>query len=272
MPNASDLNLDVNHLKVQMLLKSPIGFGKTIAALSMAVDGPVRLCYFDKKEPWEFFWYKRHFPELVKNISYEVYGAPNAHEFLNFLIDQSRRCDYYGIICDSLTMMTAAAVNWSLGFRNVKSGAKKDPLNPNAVMTIPDFDEYKTETSYVTQALDYCRMLPCNIIWTAHPLPKLEINAGVGEGKMSISKTNSLVSYGSKVAGIVPGQFPEIYHISKENVWDAVKGKSIEKRIVNTRLIGDEITKTALNLPDEIDITDVLFWPKWKELVKERNS
>lgn len=269
MPQADNLTLD----KVSILLKAPFGFGKTLAACSAAIDGPLWLAYFDKKTPIELNWFKKHHPEILKNITYDVYGSHNAHEFLNKLMLQTKRCDYVTVVPDSLTMMTASAVNWSLGFRN-PSGPKMDPMNPRAVLTIPGFDEYKTETSYITQALDILRSLPCNVIMTAHPLPKMEITGGAEDAagnKMSIVKTNSLVSYGSKVAGIVPGQFTEIYHMTKEYEWLASQGKSVEKRFVNTSLVGDEMTKTALNLPAQLDITDRLFWEVWKEAVKTAN-
>src|SRR3989304_3436727 len=112
--------------------------------------------------------------------------------------------------------MTAGAVNWSLAFRDPKGG-KRDPKNKDAPALIPDFDEYKVETSLVTQAIDICRTLPCHIIWTAHPLPSIKLE-GSGSA-MKVTKVNSIVTYGSKVAGMVPGSFTEIYHFSKISSW-----------------------------------------------------
>ena len=264
MPNAADLQVSD---KISILLKSPFGYGKTIAACSMAVDGPVWLAYFDKNQPIELLTYlKRRNPEILKNIEYDVYSSNNANEFLNKLIQISKRCDYYGIVVDSVTMMTSAAVNWSLGFRNVKAGAKRDELNPNAMKLIPDFDEYKVETGLVTQALDLCRTLPANVIWTCHPVPSLKIEQAGNTVK--VAKVNNIVTYGSKVGAIVPGNFTEIYHLSMDNTWDAAKARYNSRRIVNTVGIGDDFAKTALELPAEIDITDKLFWPTWKEAVK----
>lgn len=263
-PKATDLKFED---RMSFLFKGPFGFGKTLAALSMAVDGPVWLSYWDKKEPLELlYWFKYRCPEIFKNIEYDVYGSHNAHEYLNKLNRLIKDCPYYGIVNDSVTMMTASAVNWSLGFRNVKDGPKKDELNPAAMKMIPDFDEYKVETSLVTQSLDICRALPCNVIWTAHPLSTLRVE-GSG-GSMRVSKTNSIVSYGTKVGSLVPGQFTEIYHFSKDTSWDNSKGRANQKYIINTTTVGDEFAKTALGLPEEIDITDRMFWPLWKELVK----
>lgn len=252
---------------MSILLKGPFGNGKTLAAASMAMDGPVWLAYWDKKKPYElikFFQYRD--PKILKNLDIDIYSAQNAHQFLNKLNTLINDCPYYGIINDSVTMMTASAVNWSLGFRN-PSGGKKDEINPAAMKMIPDFDEYKVETSMVTQALDICRMLPCNVIWTAHPLNGISIS---GAGKsIQVTKTNPIVSYGTKVASIVPGQFTEIYHFALENSWDAARGKAGNKRVVHTKPIGDDFAKTALGLPDELDITDRMFWEVWKAAVKE---
>lgn len=264
MPNASDISLSNITNRISILLKAPYKFGKTIAACSMAIDGPIWLAYWDKKEPVELItFFKKNYPDLLKNIDYDVYGAHNANMFLNKLIDISQRCSYFGVVNDSVTQMTSSAVNWSLGFRN-KSGPKKDKANSEAIATIPDWDEYKVETGLVTQSLDLCKNLPCNVIWTCHPLNTISIDAASNK----ITKGTNIVSYGSKAGSIIPGNFTEIYHLSLDNSWDSVKGVNKQLRIVNTRSVGDDFAGTALGLPKEIDITDKLFWPAWKEAVK----
>lgn len=238
------------------LLKGPWGFGKTIAAASFAKLGPVHLSYWDKKGPIELVqFFKRYAPELLKNIDYEVYGAHNANEYLNFMFRMARDCRYMAMINDSVTTMTSGAVNWSLGFRDNKKNSSKDKI-------MPDFDEYKVETSLVTQALDICRTLPCHIIWTCHPLPSTKIE-GSGSS-MKVSKVNSIVTYGSKVAGIVPGQFSEIYHFSKQSSWDPNAGKSNIRYIVSTEQVGDDYAKSNIGLNCEMDITEKLFYDVWK--------
>lgn len=251
-------------------MKSPYGFGKTLAACSFAVEGPILLMYFDKKQPVELLtFFKKHRPELLDRIEYEVYGAHNAHEYLNKLMSLSKECRYTAVITDSATNLTSAAVNWSLGFRNSKDGAKKDPLNNSAIQMIPDFDEYKVETSLVTQALDLSRSINAHIIWTCHPLPSLKIE---GSGKsIKVTKVNNIVTYGSKVGAIIPGNFTEIYHFSLDNSWDD-RGNLVISRKVNTVGIGDDFAKSALNLPAEFDITDKLFYEVWRDLVKGGNN
>lgn len=266
MPKASDLTLDGYN---SFLFKGPQGFGKTLAAASFALEGPVEIAYFDKKKPIELltFFSLPQFGELGKrildNISYTVYSSENCNEYLNSLIKLSKDCRLYAHITDSVTTLTASAVNWSIGFRG--NAPKKDKLNNNTVQLIPDFDEYKVETSLVTQSLDICRTLPCHVIWIAHPLPSIKVE-GSGNS-IKVTKTNPIVTYGSKVAGIIPGQFSEIYHFSQASEWDGEKGVSIKKFICAVDSVGDEFAKSPLlgHKIKEFDITNKLFYPTWKE-------
>src|SRR6185369_5675259 len=155
MPKASSMGTD-NHLS--FLFKSGPGMAKTCAAASFAVDGPVHISYFDKRKPVELEKYFKHIvkrPELLDNITYESYGSQNINEYLNQIIEWGvRGCKYTTVITDSLTNLTSSAVNWSLGF--------KDPRTPDdkKTVSIPDWDEYKVETSLVVQALDILMTLP----------------------------------------------------------------------------------------------------------------
>lgn len=246
-----------------ILMKGPWGHGKTAAAASFALGGTVFLAYWDKKGPIEIVQYFKKIgrPDLLKNIEYEVYGANNANEYLNKLIRLSKDCRYFAVICDSVTTMTAGAVNWSLGFND-------DRKNKDKLKLIPDFDEYKVETSLVTQALDICKALPCHQIWTCHPIPSLKME---GSGNtMRVSKVNNIVTYGSKVAGIIPGSFSEIYHFSKQSDWTG--GKSVLKYLVSTEAIGDDYAKSNIGLNVEMNISDRLFYEVWKEEIKKLND
>jgi hypothetical protein len=262
---ASELRLGGN---LSFLFKGPPGFGKTIAAASFAVEGPIFLAYFDKKEPIELLTYfKKHRPNLLDRIEYECYGSQNAHMYLNKLIEFSKPggCKYVAVITDSLTAMTSAVVNWSIGFRS--SSPKKDEKNSGAVQMAPGMEEYQVETGYINQAIDIGRTLPCHVIWTAHPLAGIKME---GSGRsMSVTKTNTLVSVGNKVASGVPGNFTEIYHFSVEKEWNSDTGTSTEHRIVNTAAVGDEMAKTALGLPAKLDFTDKLFYEVWKDALSK---
>lgn len=265
---ASDIAIDKNN---SFLFKGSPGFGKTLAAASFALEGPTFISYFDKKKPVELATYftERRFGEKAKkildNIEYEIYGANNANAYLNKLIELSKNCRYTTVITDSVTNLTAAAVNWSLAFRSAGGKKDKQAEDKNTPQMIPDFDEYKVETSLVSQAMDICKNLPANIIWTAHPLPSIKVE---GSGaSIRVTKTNPIVTYGSKVAGMIPGNFTEIYHFSKTT--DYSTGSSKIKFVASLEAVGDEYAKSPLlaDYVKEIDFTDRLFYEVWKELM-----
>lgn len=254
----TDISLTGNK---SILLKGPFGFGKTIAAISMLVDGPVYLAYFDKPEPVEVVTFLKKIgrQDLLERFSWEGFSSNNANDYLNRLIGFTKDCRYIGIVTDSVTSLTSAAVNWSMGFR--AAGGKKDKVSEGPAL-IPDWDEYKVETSLVTQALDICKTLPCHNIWTAHPVPSIRVEGGGASQR--VSKVNNIVSYGSKIGGILPGNFTEIYHFSKQVDYNTQP--STTKYVITTDMIGDDYAKTAFKLPAEIDITDKLFWEVMKPL------
>ncbi len=258
---ASDIIVDA---QTSLLLKGPFGHGKTLALATFALEGPIYLAYFDKKKPIElktfFMQYGEKGRKILNNIEYDIYSSSNANEYLNKLMALSKDCRYFAVGTDSVTNLTSAAVNWSLGFRDNKKAKDKDKM-------MPDFDEYKVETSLVTQALDICRTLPCHILWTAHPIPGIKIE---GSGaSIKVTKVNPIVTYGSKVAGIVPGNFSEIYHFIKGSDWDATSGKSRTKFTVSFDAVGDDFAKSNIGLKGEIDITDQFFYEVWRAKVKQ---
>jgi len=271
VPKAIDIQPDSYN---QILMKGGPGFGKTLAAATFAIEGPVHISYFDKKKPVELttFFTKERFGDkaerILRNIEYTVYGAGNANDYLNRLIQmqQQNNCRWFADITDSTTSLTSAAVNWSSLFGDSKG---KDVKNVEEI--IPGFDDYKVETALVTQALDLYQNLPCHVIWTAHPLPSIKIE---GSGRnMKVTKTNPIVTYGAKVAGIIPGRFTEIYHFAQENEWDSVKMRNNKKFIVRFESGDDDYAKSSIFTGSdirEIDVTNKLFYEVWQEAVKNR--
>jgi len=261
---ASSISLTGNQ---SFLFKSSPGFGKTLAAASFAIEGPVYLSYWDKKSPVELITYfsEKRFGSLGKkildNIEFDVYDSSNAGDYLNKIIGFLSDCRYFAIVNDSLTYMTSAVVNWSLNFSKDQRVFKK------LKDILPSWDEYKVETSLVSQCLDLSRKLPCHVIWTAHPMPQVRVE-GSGSS-MNVTKTNSLVSYGSKVAALTPGAFTEIYHFSQKS--DYSSGSSSKRYIVNTEAIGDEFAKSPLlgDYVKEFDITNQIFYTVWKDLLNK---
>lgn len=242
-----------------ILMKGAPGFGKTIAACSAAIFGEVWLAYFDKNEPIELrTFFRKHRPELLERIEIETFGSENANEYLNRLMDFARRgCRYSAIITDSVTTLSSAAVNWSIGFRDPK-GPKRDELDRDSIRLIPEFEEYKVETSLVTQALDICTQLKVMNIWTAHPLASLRMDSS-GSRIDRVTRTSSIVSYGAKVGSLVPARFHEVYHFGRQG----------GNRAVFTDVQGEDFAKTSLGLPEFLDIEGKLFFEVWRDTLKD---
>lgn len=89
---------------------------------------------------------------------------------------------------------------------------------------------------------------------------------------MKVTKTNPIVTYGSKVAGIVPGNFSEIYHFAKQSAWDTVSGKSSTKYLVSFDAVGDDFAKSNIGITGEIDITNDLFYKVWRDKVRQHSK
>lgn len=253
MPKASSIQPDKN---ISFLFKGDPGSSKTCAACSFAAIGDVWLAYFDKQTPVEIYNYfnKIGRPELLERIEFDSYSSVNANEYLNKLFKLSRDPGrYVAGITDSVTNLTSAAVNWNLKFRpGAGSDSSKD-------IALPDMDEYKTETSLVTQALDICKSLPWFNIWTAHPLNQIRIKAGAGGKMQEVVQGQTLVTYGSKVGSMIAGNFTEAYHF----------GRHLDERRVWTDALGDNWAKSAYTIPSYFDITNKLFYEVWVKLVSE---
>src|SRR5688572_33471843 len=98
------------------LFKGGNGFGKTLAAASFALAGPVYLAYFDKKRPKELREFFRRFGDkgqkILNNLEFDLYSSKNPHEFDNQLNKLTDYCPFTAVILDSVTTFTSAAVNW----------------------------------------------------------------------------------------------------------------------------------------------------------------
>ncbi len=256
MPKASDITPDRN---ISFLFKSSPGGGKTIAACSLAEYGPIYLAYFDKRVPIEVFTYFKKIgrEDILENITYDIYGSHNVNEYLNKLYKFCIDYRYIGIITDSTTQLTSSAVNWSLGF-----DGKRDEKR----IEIPDWDEYKVLTTLVTQALDLTKSYPGYNIWTAHPVSRVNVT---GSGRnITVTKADSIVTYGGKIGDIIPGNFTEIYHFGTESEYSA--DGVVNRRICFTDNIGEDNAKTAFDLPKKIDFTNKLFFHEWKALIGDK--
>lgn len=255
-----------------VMLKGENGSGKTVLAASF--PGPIKFFMFDGSK---LDVVKMFFPNRT-DIEYDIYGPRKtrfrdangqvvdiksllqfADEF-NALQDS---CPYATIVIDSFTSFSVTCVTFQLDVRSNSTDDKKNTQKSKGGLTIPDFDEYKGETTLVTQTLDVSKVLPCNVIWTAHPLPKLD-TAGSGNS-MRVNKTTSIAAYGAKTAAMAPSYFNEVWHLEVQGAGNN------RQRVVHTQTIGDQFAKTALPLPQAFDVTNKPGFAEVKRYLEEHN-
>jgi len=264
MPSTFDIQLGG---RLMLMLKGDNGSGKTIAAASF--PGPIKFFMFDgaKLDAVKSFYPNR------RDIEYDIYGPREMRirdpfgnpihiksliQFAEEWTSLQDHCPYATVVLDSFTTFSVTCVTFQLDVR--QSDKDKRTALSKGGLVIPDFDEYKGETTLVTQTLDVSKVLPCHVIWTAHPLPKLE-TSGSGNS-MKVTKSSSIAAYGTKTAAMAPSYFNEVWHID-------VKGNpnpgAPPWRNLHTQSLGEQFAKTALPLPPAIDIT---MKPAFKEVQK----
>lgn len=265
MPRTSDIILGG---RLMVMLKGDNGAGKTVTAASF--PGPIKFFMFDGSK---LDVVKMFFPNRT-DIEYDIYGPRRQRfraadgsivdvkdllQFAKEFNELQDHCPWSTVVIDSFTSFSVTCVTFQLDVRSNEDNKK--PQLSKGGLVIPDFDEYKGETTLVTQALDVSKVLPCHVIWTVHPLPKLD-TSGQGAG-MKVVKTTSIAAYGAKTAAMAPGYFNEVWHLEVR----AAGGQ--RQRIIHTQTIGDQFAKTALPLPEQFDVTLKPTFPEVQKYLDE---
>lgn len=272
MPSLSDLKPGD---PTTTLMKGPTGFGKTIAATSY--PAPVYVFDFDSRINSIQSFYRG---DRTKEIYFDTYGAFNLFAFLDALnelvekgsIKVDGRVIYPKTVvaADSITALSIAAVDYQLeGVRKIAKTDKKVGKKTQGGIIIPDWDEYKGETSIFTEVLGNIKALPgrhgIHAIATAHPIKSTSVGKDAA-GKVSVSiKTSPIVSIGMKAGELVPTAFNEVYHFA---FLPSMNAGEHGKRLVYTEATGDESAKTTMLLPTVFNWTNELFYDKLIQLAQ----
>lgn len=216
------------------------GSGKSVAAASFAKLGPMKFFDFDGR----MNSVKKMYPAY--DIDYDTYGPHNLNnKFIPEFNDLVKRCPWKTIVLDSMTSMSMTAITSQL----LTKGVAQSKTNKGGLV-VTGWDEINGETVFISQILDICKILPCNVIMTFHPVERT-IGA---EG--NTQKVTTIVSYGHKINQISLNYFSEVYYL------DIDKGfteKDPTKRIAFTDANSKAIAKSALPIPGKLDITDGLY-------------
>ena len=260
MPSTYDIVLGG---RIMALFISDNGNGKTVAAASF--PGPIKFYDFDgRMQPVKLFYPNR------KDIDYDIVGIeeqrptgdyPGCIGFMQFakqFEELQDRCPWATVVVDSFTALTAVAVGFQLGIKAREGKGKK----LSSGIQVPSWDEFNGEASVVQQILDVAKILPCNMIFTAHPVDKSIDTGG------TLKKARSIAAYGTKTPSLVPIYFNEIYQFGIE---PPSAPDQPAQRFVLTQPTGKDMAKTALPLPPRIDITNKPLYPILKEICAKHN-
>lgn len=260
MPNIYDIQLGG---RIMALFISDNGNGKTVAAGSF--PGPIKFYDFDgRMQPLKLFYPTR------RDITYDTVGIesqrpsgdyPGCIGFMDFareFEDLQDRCPWATVVIDSITALTATSVGFQLGIKAREGKGKK----LSSGIQVPSWDEFNGETSVVQQILDVAKVLPCNVIFTAHPVDK---STDVGG---TLKKSRSIAAYGTKTPSLVPIYFNEIYQFGVE---PPSGPDQPAQRFILTQPTGKDMAKTALPLPPRIDITNKPLYPILRDICAAHN-
>lgn len=235
----------------------PNGCGKSIAIASWMKKGSVYTFDYDGRMNSVANWYLQRGLKRGQLI-YDSYGPKNLFQALEKLDSFIEYCPHAAISIDSFTAVTVSAVMGSLGQRTKSS----NQASSKGGLTIPDWDEWNGEATYVTMMLDLCKTLASKgvaVFWTGHPVTRMKI---VGK---NYSTQTKYAAFGMKSDSLIPIYFNEIYHFAVD--FDPISGE--KKRICITSPDGEVNAKTAMNLPDKIDWTNKNFYEIFEVLAKE---
>jgi hypothetical protein len=240
VPSTKDIDLKNDPHKI--LLVGENGMGKSIAAASFFKAGPIRIWDFDGRlKP-----VKSYYPDA--DINYDTFTAENFRSFIDEINNLANNCPYKTLVLDSVTTASTLCVTFQLGVKGKLKTSK-------AGLPETSWDEINGETVLFTQMLEAMKLVhkkhKCHIIWTAHPVPKIEIS---DEGTKRLT---SLAAYGNKIPALIPGYFDEIYNFTRMKT-----GISDFKYLVNTVPMNNLPGKTAFpdKIPAQFDITKKNFY------------
>jgi hypothetical protein len=224
--------------RIVALITSPNGYGKSNLAASFARSGRTKFYDFDgRMQGVKFFSGDKPY---IENVEYDTYNHKNFKKFQDEIEGLQIRCPYTCVVIDSLTNLSTTMITYQM---QVKGTAGKTTKSGVAVST---WDEINGETMMCSQMMDILKCLPCHVILTAHPIKKTNVS---GDGSI---RYDSITAYGNKVPSIIPTYFNEHWMIDLEASARTSDGM---KRFLYTQPTPKFDAKTALPLPDKIDIT-----------------
>lgn len=239
--------------RIMALFIGPNKSAKTCSAVTF--PGPVRLYDFDGRVKAV----RAQWPDLkvdYKTVGVRAYPFRNIISYLDFCKEFEELqddCPWGTVIIDSFTSLSTTSVMFQLMAKGdaAKERGAKIKLTKGGLQ-VPSWDEFNGEATTISQMLDIAKILPCNIIFTAHPLTRTEMPQTAGG---QAKKYKTITSFGHKVAQIAPGYFDEIWRFDREGNINLDNGAATQIIRVYTVPVGEDNANTTLPVPPVMDIT-----------------
>src|SRR5690606_2669471 len=201
MPSTKDIDLGA---RIMALLIGPNGDGKSVAAASF--PRPIKFFDFDGRMKSIKLFYPNDDIQYV-TVGAKAVPSKGIISFMRFcqeFEDLQDRCPHATVVLDSCTNLGNSSISCQL---LVRGGFDKfTGKTTQSGLPIPGFDEFNGETTTLSQILDIAKILPCNVIMTAHPIVKIQDEGGKSR------RYTTIASYGSKIASLAPTYFDEIWY------------------------------------------------------------
>lgn len=255
MPQTTE---DDNANGVFALIKGPPGTGKSVLTCSFPN------CFvldFDEKMPTIP---KKHFPG--KKFTWETYkDVFKVSDQLGDWYDHG--CPYETLITDSITTLSTICLNSSakvsgkttIQMLKTPQKTKSGDIQSESIPIHFYNDEARFFESYY---LSMMRSLwaregnPKHVLFVAH---LVTVESSPDLRTKVITKTQSIVTAGKKVAAFIPTRFDEEYIVGYE-LPDLGDANTPPKRICITSQLGECNARTAFNLDRKIDFTNKNFF------------
>ena len=256
MPTAADLSL-IKETRNTFLFVGSSGDGKTCASYSF----PTPMYHYDLDKRWKgVMGHPKIVNDLERLKATEIvqFDLNNwdkhevALDLLKIKAMKPQDFPWKTVLWDGFSTTSDLAITFALKLTGVGG---KDISRKIAGKNIAGWDEYGYEHTVFREICLKLKMLPCNVIITAHWVDDYD-----DKGQKSGKKVNLR----DKIMASVCKYFDEVYHFSK------VDGPKGPRHVVKFR---STLARTSfLNLPNEIDWTGENFYDVWLKLVQGEKS
>lgn len=192
-------------------------------------------------------WVRRGKTDIV----YDSYGPKDYKLYERKLNDLLNFNQFETIIFDSLTYLVEEILWIIRDFKGEQrdTGVKDKGKLIAGLFDVNTIEDYQGEESALNNLLSGARMLKCNVILTAHVIPKFNSNL------------RQIFTAGNKPKVTIPGAFNEIYHFRLQPGFN----EADTKYIVRTKSDHLDTARTIRDLPEVIDLTNQSLYEKIKD-------